>query len=252
MHFIKIVPPVIAHRGASAYAPENTLVSFLKAKELGARWLEFDVMLSADSEVVVIHDETIDRTTNAQGFVENYPYSFLKMLDAGGWFDREFLGEKIPLLSEVIDFLYQHQLSANIEIKLPSGNEEYKVKKIMDVITTHWRKDMAPPLISSFSVPALRVVRQYSAGAEIGLLLDEWSSGWEDFCDELECISVHVAEHLLTKEIIQKIRSTNRLVLGYTVNDPGRAKELFSFGIDAIFSNCPDTMLNALHLKRGE
>src|SRR3990167_3541643 len=138
MDLIEINPPVIAHRGASAYAPENTFAAFLKAKELGARWLEFDVMLAACGEVVVIHDETLNRTTNQSGLVDHATYADLKTLDAGSWFDPLFSTEIIPTLEMTIDFLYRHQLAANIEMKAPIGKEEITAKKVLDIIQAHW------------------------------------------------------------------------------------------------------------------
>src|SRR5262245_86406 len=105
-------PPLIAHRGASAYAPENTLAAFKKAKELGAQWLEFDVQLTACGEIVVFHDERLERTTNGRGWIHEKPYSYLKTLDAGSWFNSQFAGEKIPTLVEALEFLRQNNLMA--------------------------------------------------------------------------------------------------------------------------------------------
>src|SRR5690348_4859908 len=107
-------PPWLAHRGASASAPENTLAAFKAAKEQGARWLEFDVMLAACGEAVIFHDETLERTTNGQGFLHDYPYHFLKTLDAGSWFGPRFAGERIPTFKETVDFIIEANLSANI------------------------------------------------------------------------------------------------------------------------------------------
>src|SRR5690242_18360485 len=100
-----INPPVFAHRGANQYAPENTLAAFRKAKALGITWLELDVMLSKDQQVIVMHDETVDRTTNGHGLVNQYSYAALRELDAGSWFDKQFKGEKIPSLYEVIELI---------------------------------------------------------------------------------------------------------------------------------------------------
>ena len=91
---LQFLPPVIAHRGASAYAPENTLAAFVKAAQLGIRWIECDVMQAACGEVIIFHDETLERTTNGKGDVDRYPYSYLQSLDAGSWFDPIFSGEK--------------------------------------------------------------------------------------------------------------------------------------------------------------
>lgn len=238
-----IEPTVIAHRGASAYAPENTLSAFLKAKEFGAHWVEFDVMLTADHEVVVIHDEELDRTTNGSGRVCDYSYQDLKKLDAGSWFNPSFSGEKIPSLREVIAFLHKYQLAANIEIKAFPGQEDLTVKKVLSVVKQCWKTDMPVPFVSSFSLPVLRFVRQYSSTCLLGFLMDTWLSDWEMLCDELNCISVNINEKILTQENIKQIKATGRLVLAYTVNNLPRAQELFGWGVGAVFTDVPDKIL---------
>jgi glycerophosphoryl diester phosphodiesterase len=245
MPFTKLLidPPVFAHRGASQYAPENTMAAFRKAHSLGIRWLEFDVMLSADNQVVVIHDETLDRTTPAKGMVDQFTYDDLKALDAGSWFDAKFAGQKIPLLSEVIQFMREHDMSANIEIKALPGKEELTAKLVLDVIRDNWTSSMLPPLISSFSLEILRAVRHLDSDCYIGLLMDEWMSDWEALCEELNCISVHPNQKIMDSEKAALIKSSKRFIFCYTVNDPLRARELFSWGVDAVYSDCPDKVL---------
>ena len=238
-----IQPPVIAHRGASAYAPENTLASFLKAKQLGANWVEFDVMLTADHEVVVIHDEELDRTTNGMGRVSDCSYADIKKLDAGSWFDPVFSAEKILSLREMADFLRQHQMAANVEIKALPGHEEMTAIKVLEIIQQCWTKDMTPPLISSFSLPVLHIVRQYSAASHLGLLMHHWLPEWQQLCDKLQCAAVDVNEKIIDPDKVKQIKATQRLVLAYTVNDSQRAQELFSWGVDAVFTDCPDQIL---------
>ncbi len=243
-----ISPRVIAHRGASAYAPENTLAAFLKAKELGATWLEFDVTLSSDGQVVIIHDDELDRTTNGKGNVNNYSYADLEKLDAGSWFHPDFFGEKIPTLKHVIPFLHRHHLAANVEIKSLPGQEKLIVDKVLNLIQQQWQRDMFPPLLSSFSLPILYLVRQQSPLSLLGLLMHSWMPNWEVICNELQCVSVNLNEKILDQEKVKQIKATDRLVLAYTVNDPQRAKELFSWGVDAVFSDYPDRILSLLLL----
>src|SRR3990167_7450135 len=111
------LPPVIAHRGASAYAPENTLAAFRKAHDLGIQWIEFDVMLSADHVPIIFHDNLLDRTTNGRGEVGDFSFKALHELDAGAWFNPKFSGEHIPSLQDTVAFLRQTGMAANIEIK---------------------------------------------------------------------------------------------------------------------------------------
>lgn len=235
--FLKMQPPVIAHRGASYYAPENTLAAFREAKKLGAKWVEFDVMLTADGEAVVIHDETLQRTAQTAGYVLDYPYSFIKTLDAGSWFSPTFSQEKIPTLRQVIELLNELQLSANIEIKAQDGHEVVTVKAVLDSVQRYWHVKDAVPLISSFSLPILEQVRLQSNESCIGYLMNEWQSNWEKNCNQLRAVTVNVNEKNLTPERAALVKSTQRSLLAYTVNNAVRAQELFVWGVDAVFTD---------------
>lgn len=240
---LSILPPVLAHRGASQYAPENTLAAFREAKKRGANWVEFDVMLTADHEVVVIHDETLERTTNGTGQVIAHPYHYIQSLDAGSWFNPAFTGEKIPTLREVIALLAELKLSANIEIKAQIGDEALAVKKVLSAINDCWKKEMPAPLVSSFSLAILEEVRKQSSTSLIGFLMHEWNPEWENICDRLDACTVNVNEAILTRENVDVIKASERPLLAYTVDDPRRAHDLFSWGVDAVFTNCPDLIL---------
>jgi glycerophosphoryl diester phosphodiesterase len=248
MSSIKFVPPLIAHRGASALAPENTLAAFLKAKQQGATWVEFDVMLTADGEVVVIHDESLERTTNGHGDVDKITYAQLAKLDAGSWFNAAFAGERVPTLVEVIEFLKIHQLAANVEIKAIPGQEEMVVTKVLESINRYWSKDMTPPLISSFAMPILHHVREQQPAALIGMLIHEWFDEWESVCQALNPVSVNLNEEIITPAAASRIKQADKLITCYTVNDPARARELFAMGVDAVFTDRFADMLKSLDL----
>jgi glycerophosphoryl diester phosphodiesterase len=234
---LKFSPPLIAHRGASNLAPENTLAAFRKAYELGAKWVEFDVMLSADGEAVVIHDETLDRTTSGHGEVAGFTYQDILKLDAGSWFGPAFVNEKIPTLKEVIEFLREHGMTANVEIKAVPGQEEQVVKKVLGDIKQYWGNEIPPPLISSFSMPILLQVREQDSRALIGVLIHEWFDGWQAVCEELNCSSVNLNLDIVSDSAIQVIKSLDKRLLVYTVNQPGLALKLFDEGVDAVFTD---------------
>ena len=231
--------PVIAHRGASAFAPENTLVSFSKAVQMGAKWLEFDVMLSADNEVIVFHDETLDRTTNGSGFVGNFPFSYLRTLDAGAWFDPAYSGERIPSLAQIATFLQEMKISANIEIKSLPDQEQLTAQLAFKEILNYFPQRTDKILFSSFSVASLRELRRLSSECNLGLLMHDWQNDWDKICDELQCVSVHVNQQIMNPDRVHAIKNTHRQLLCYTVNNAHRAKELLSWGVDAIFSDIP-------------
>jgi glycerophosphoryl diester phosphodiesterase len=243
---LKFVPPLIAHRGASNLAPENTLAAFRKAYELGAKWVEFDVMLSSDGEAVVIHDETLDRTTSGHGEVAAVSYQAILKLDAGSWFCPAFANEKVPTLKEVIEFLREHNMTANVEIKAVPGQEAQVVKKVLADIKEHWGSEMHPPLISSFSMPILLQVREQDPDAMIGVLIHEWFDGWQEVCDALACRSVNLNADIITASALQVIKSRDRAVLVYTVNQAGLALKLFDDGVDAVFTDDFGGLLESL------
>ena len=235
-------PPVIAHRGASAYAPENTFAAFTKAVQLGIKWVEFDVMLAACGEPIIFHDEILDRTTNEIGELKHLSYAHLCTLDAGKWFDPLFSGERMPSLKQMLDFLKQNQLSANVEIKPLPGQDEQTAISALALIEPIFPQPSASILFSSFSVESLRALRLHSPHCLLGLLLHDWEPDWETICESLQCVSVHVNQEIMTKEMAYKIKGMGRILLCYTVNDPVRAQELYSWGVDAVFSDNPDVI----------
>lgn len=233
-------PPVIGHRGACAYAPENTMASFLKAAQLKLKWIEFDVMDSSDGVPVIFHDDYLDRTTNGKGLVNQYSFAYLQTLDAGKYFDPAFSCERIPSLLTVIEFLQDAKMSANIEIKTLPGHEEKLIQRVMKEMQPYMKAGNQQYLFSSFFPDALYALRKYSPDCQIGVLLHAWLNGWKDVCHELNCVSVHVNEAIMTETHAREIKEMGKSLLCYTVNDPGRAKELFSWGVDAVFSDAPD------------
>ncbi|OGT37493.1 MAG: hypothetical protein A3F11_02425 [Gammaproteobacteria bacterium RIFCSPHIGHO2_12_FULL_37_14] len=233
-------PPVIAHRGASAHAPENTMIAFTKAAQLGIQWIEFDVMQAACGEPIVFHDETLDRTSNGRGEVDRYPYTYLQTLDAGSWFDTSFSGEKIPTLNAVLECLQNTKMHANIEIKALPGREDTLVKIVAKEIISYFGDQSTNILFSSFSIAALYALRRYLPHCQMGLLLHEWQADWQKTYDSLRCVSLHINHEILSEESAREIKNENKILLCYTVNTPERAAELYSWGVDAVFSDVPD------------
>lgn len=246
MASLNFYPPVIAHRGASAYAPENTLVAFTKAAQLGVKWLEFDVMLAACGKPIIFHDETLDRTTNAFGDISQYSNAYLQSLDAGFWFDPRFSGEKIPTLQQTLEFLSNTKMCANVEIKPLPGQEKSTAIHAFNEVMTYFPQPHSSILFSSFSIESLQCLRKLSPDCFLGLLLHEWEPNWQTVCESLQCVSVHVNEEIMTREAAQRIKDMGKFLLCYTVNNPMRAIELYSWGVDAVFSDAPDKILQAL------
>lgn len=233
-------PPVLAHRGASAYAPENTMIAFTRALQLGVGWIEFDVMLAACGTPIVFHDETLDRTTNGTGFVGDFCYDYLKTLDAGSWFSSLFAGERIPALDQVLEFLVSTSMSCNLEIK-PLPNQDIEtVEKMWQVLKPYYPKLKDHILFSSFSTLALNRFRELNSECRVGLLLDDIPSNWLDQAESLSCQSIHISNDNINKDIASQIKQNKFQLLCYTVNDANRAMSLYDWGVDAVFSDNPD------------
>lgn len=230
-------PPVLAHRGASANAPENTMSAFVRAVQLGIQWVEFDVMLAACGTPIIFHDETLDRTTSASGNVGDYPYAYLQTLDAGAWFKSTFAGERIPTLEQVAEFLVGTGLHANVEIKPLPGQDEATVDATLKVMSAYFTEDSTQILYSSFSIPTLKYLRAHAPHCLMGLLMHEWLPDWQQVAASLHCVAINVNEEILTAERVREIKDTGRLLLSYTVNDTARADQLYGWGVDAVFSD---------------
>lgn len=232
---------IIGHRGAAAYAPENTFAAFNQALTLGCRHIEFDVMLSADGEPFVIHDESLKRTTNGRGDVGLVNADYLESLDAGKWFARRFCGEKIPHLSDAIKWLNFSDVNANIEIKPYPGTAQLTSVAVLSCINRFWSSEKLP-LISSFNLDALQWCRTLAPEMPIGLLLHTWDEDWLNLAEDLSCFSIHLNRKIITSERVRAIKEKGYFVLAYSVNRKRQAKKLIDLGVDALFSDYPDLL----------
>jgi glycerophosphoryl diester phosphodiesterase len=234
-----LLEKIIGHRGAAAHAPENTLASFDQAFYMGCRFIEFDVMLSADGVPFVFHDEVLKRTTNGKGAFGQMTAEYIQSLDAGRWFSKRFSGEKIPTLRAALEWLTFHDVQANIEIKPYPGTTEQTVIAVLTHLNQFWPFQEALPLVSSFDVDALNLVKSIAPEIPLGLLLDRWDKDWLKTAHSLRCYSVHLNHKALTEERILEIKQHDYKVCAYTVNRRRLADKLFTWGVDAVFSDNP-------------
>lgn len=237
-----VVEKIIGHRGASAYAPENTLVAFDKALALGCRFIEFDVMCSVDGEPFVFHDDSLKRTTNGRGDLGLVESSYLQSLDAGSWFSRQFKGEPIPHFKEVLKWLSLSDVQANIEIKPYPGTEEQTAVTVMSHIHRYWPHEKNLPLVSSFSWDALLLCRSIAPEMPLGLLLHTWDEQWLQKAKQLDCFSIHFNRRILNEGRVKSVKAQGYVLCAYTVNRKRLANKLFSWGVDAVFSDYPDLL----------
>ncbi|MBV9524167.1 MAG: glycerophosphodiester phosphodiesterase [Alphaproteobacteria bacterium] len=240
------LPLVIGHRGAAASAPENTLASMRKAHKSGARWVEFDVRLSADGRCIVLHDDTIDRTTDGTGAAASLTFAALRRYDAGAWFGPEFAGERIPAFDELIGVLGSLGLGANVEIKPAAGREEATARAVVALLRELWPASLPPPLLSSFAPQSLKAAREAAPELRRGCLFQRLPADWKARAEALDCATIHCGERALTQRQVEAVRDAGYPMLVYTVNDPRRAVELIGWGATAVFSDCPDRIIAAL------
>lgn len=234
------VPQVIAHRGASGHAPENTLAAFRKAAALGARWVEFDAKLTRDGVAIVLHDDTLERTTNGRGAVLDADWADIEGLDAGAWFGAGFAGEPVPTLFAAMRLLVGLGLGANVEIKPCPGRDEETARVVVAAIAEAWPAAIPRPLISSFSAMALAVAREVAPEIERALLLPAIGNDWRAAAERLECRAVHTDHRRLDSAVAEEVLGSGYALRCYTVNDAARARMLFGWGVSSVFSDFPD------------
>jgi glycerophosphoryl diester phosphodiesterase len=237
---------VVGHRGAAARAPENTLASLREARRLGCAWVEFDVMLSRDGAPVLIHDETVDRTTDGKGRVPDLAYDELRRLDAGVRFHPRFRGERIPHLEEALDLCLELGLSANVEVKPAAGFERATGRVVAEALLRRWPADGPRLLVSSFQRPSLEVALEAAPAIPRGLLAEELPADWEAAVPALRCTTLHLGWRRLRPGQLRDLGERGVPVLLYTVNEPWRARDLLAAGAAAVFTDAPDQVLAAV------
>jgi glycerophosphoryl diester phosphodiesterase len=224
------LPRWFAHRGGGSLAPENTLAGIRLAARLGYRAVEFDVMLSADGTPVLIHDETLERTTNGMGSVCATRDAQLFTLDAGQ-------GERIPRFVEAAALCRELGLLANVEIKPATGHEVATAEVVARLAADLWRGAEVQPLISSFSLVALEVARDLAPEIRRGVLFEAPPADWLAQLQRLQAVSLHCDADLLSDEVLAEARAHGVPVLCYTVNAEKQAKMLFARGVSALFTD---------------
>jgi glycerophosphoryl diester phosphodiesterase len=239
------LPRVIGHRGAMAYAPENTAASFREAKARGCAWVEFDVRLTRDGVPVLIHDDALNRTTNGKGRVAAHDYASLAGLDAGLWFGPEFAGERILTLARAVALLGELDLGANIELKPVRKHQTEMAKAVAAVLAPRWPEHLPPPLLSSFDRKVLAALAALDVPWPRGYLAKALPRRWRSEARRLGCRSIHCAHQRLKPAQARAVKAAGFVLTAYTVNDPARAATLFDWGVDAVFADAPDRLMDA-------
>jgi glycerophosphoryl diester phosphodiesterase len=238
MLFDQQPPYYFAHRGASAHAPENTIEAFQLALDQGAKFIEFDVKLSADKNVVVIHDQTVDRTTNGKGRVNSLSLHEIKQLDAGSWFDDRFRGAKIPTLDEVFEILGR-KLFMNVELTNYATPTDALVERVALSVKKHGMEKSV--IFSSFFPMNLIRTKRLLPDVPRGQLVFPGKAGWWQrlWGGLIDVQANHPYTSDVTGESVIQAHHHQRLVHVWTVNKPDDMRRLCGLGVDGFFTDDP-------------
>lgn len=229
---------IYAHRGASGQCPENTMAAFKQALKDGADGIEMDVHLTRDSVPVIIHDETVDRTSNGSGFVKDYTLSSIKNLSMGSWKSAKYASETIPTLEEFLDWISGTPLLINIELKNNIFSYKGMEKIVLDIVKE--RGLLNRTIFSSFNHESLYKLHLLNTDAETAPLLARplMVPPW-DYCRELGAKGIHPNYRHVTSQLIEELHQHQLAIRPYTVNVPNYMHLLMNWKADAIITDQP-------------
>lgn len=239
-----LLAQIVAHRGASGSAPENTLAAISLAAEVGAKCVEIDVSISSDNIAFVHHDDSLNRCTNGSGYLCAHTAAELDALTAGSG-KPGYENEPLPRLSAVVTLLSSLQMGLNLEIKPTPGLEEPTALAACDVIRDSWPSDL-PLVLSSFSREALAVARDALPGAPRALIVCAVPTDWHHQTQLLQCRNLHMAAPLLDAQQASDITEAGLGLYCFTVNQVDEAKRLFAMGVDGVFTDYPAELLKGV------
>ncbi|MGL6167467.1 MAG: glycerophosphodiester phosphodiesterase [Fusobacteriaceae bacterium] len=228
---------ILAHRGSSGSAPENTISAFKKAILDGCDGFEFDVQQTKDGKMVVFHDWTLERTSNGKGYLREHTLEELKMLDVGSWFHEKFNGERIPTLEETLDIIPNHLL-INIELKEEFSRERGSEKILLDILKKYKNKNI---IVSSFSHNLLKNLKQLESSIRIGLLVESHLLNLDKYIENLgfDIVAYHPSKSFVSEKDIKYLKSKKIDVNVWTVNSVEDVKVLKNMGATRIITNFP-------------
>src|SRR5260370_5536807 len=226
------LPKVIGHRGAMAYAPENTLASFREARRRGATWVEIDVKLTADNVPIVMHDASLKRTTGVERLVALTP--------------RAELPRDVPTFEEAIACFQELGLGCNVEIKPCEGREAETARVAVATLRRRWPPTLPPPRLSSFKPDPLAAPRDAAPEFARAILLGELNDDWRVRADAVGAVAVNTDGKKLAPGRAREVKQAGLALSAYTINDPDQAQALAASGVDCVITDRPDVIIAAL------
>ncbi|HEY1131995.1 MAG TPA: glycerophosphodiester phosphodiesterase [Roseateles sp.] len=236
-----LYPLWLAHRGAGKLAPENTLAAFRLGGDFGFRAFECDVKLSRDGEAFLLHDDTLERTSNGQGSPAGLDWAALARLDAGSWHSPPYAAEPLPRFAQIAAFCQANACMLNVEIKPCPGDEARTGAAVAREAARLWAGAL-PPLLSSFKPEALAAARDAEPALPRALLLEELWHGWPEAAAALDVVAVITDWQLMDRALIERLHARGWRALVYTVNDASVAERLIADGIDGIITDAVDRL----------
>jgi len=229
--------PYIAHRGGGRLAPENTLVAVRVGAAHGFTMCEYDVKLSRDNVLILLHDDHLERTSNGSGPVTERTYAELTQLDAGSWHSAAYAGEPIPIFAAVARCTRDLGIASNVEIK-PSPGRAFETGAAVALAARQlWRGADIAPLLSSFSEEALTAARAVAPELPRALLLENMPPDWQSRLARHACVALNLHHYHASRERVQAVHAAGYRITAWTVNDPERAHLLLDWNIDSIFTD---------------
>jgi glycerophosphoryl diester phosphodiesterase len=235
-------PWIVAHRGASGHAPENTMAAFRRAVELGATFIETDLQLTRDAHLVAMHDATVERTTNGKGPIRNLTLAEVRELDAGSWFGPTFAGQQVPTLNEILEYAREADVVFYLEVKAAGtwGVEHALVNVLREL------RVAAHTAVLSFDPQALDNVRRRDPTLITGLLFDHALDDAPGAAWEVGARQLAPRADVVTPELVQKAHASGLQVVTWTVNEPAEMRKAMAAGVDGIMTDYPERLAAVL------
>ena len=238
------LPKLIGHRGVKNLAPENTLDSIELANKLGLKWVEVDVKITKDKIPIILHDDSLDRTTNFRGLVIDFLYDEIKALDAGSFFFNYKTNIFIPTLEDIFNFCIKHEMGINIELKPNKGFEIDNVKAISKIIFKY--QDLSNFYFSSFDLKSLLEMKKIFPNFYYGLLIEDFENTcslqeYIKICNNYNFFNFGLNKKLINNEIINEIKKNNLIITTYSEKNIKliEANDLWKLGVTSIFIDDP-------------
>jgi glycerophosphoryl diester phosphodiesterase len=235
-------PWIIGHRGASGHAPENTLAAFEQAVELGAGFIETDLHLTRDAHFVAIHDRTLERTTNGHGAVRDFTLAQLRDLEAGLWYDRKYMGERIPTIEEILAFARNHDIVVYLELKYEAawGMHHALVGALRNP------EDAARTVVISFDAGTLADLRKLDATIMTGVLVEEARADLVKASVDAGARQLCPRSTLVTSALVDEAHRSDLHIATWTVNDPEEMRAVIAAGVDGVMTDFPDRLRSVI------